>query len=59
MHLKAAAQKAGLDTSSMGWMILERFALEASRGPEWNDLWQAVSEGKVRLICVLGFVSLS
>ena len=58
MNLKAAAQKAGLDTSSTGWMILERFALEASRGPEWNELWQAVSEGKVSLICALGYVSL-
>ena len=58
MNLKAAAQKSGLDTSSTGWMILERFALEASRGPEWNDLWVAVSEGKVRMICAMGFVSL-
>ncbi|KAM5530813.1 hypothetical protein V8D89_013542 [Ganoderma adspersum] len=53
MNLKAAAQKAGLDTSSTGWMILERFALEASRGPEWNDLWQAVSEGKATLLLPL------
>ncbi|KAI1796735.1 hypothetical protein LXA43DRAFT_572364 [Ganoderma leucocontextum] len=53
MNLKAAAQKAGLDTSSTGWMILERFALEASRGPEWNDLWMAISEGKATLLLPL------
>ncbi|TBU41003.1 hypothetical protein BD309DRAFT_1043717 [Dichomitus squalens] len=50
MNLKAAAQKAGLDAASTGWMILERFALEAGRGPEWNELWTAVSEGKATLL---------
>lgn len=47
MHLKAAAQKVGLDAASTGWMILEKFALEADRAQEWNDLWNAVTEGKV------------
>lgn len=47
MHLKAAAQKAGLDAASTGWAILEKFALEAERTAEWNDLWSAVTEGKV------------
>ena len=47
MHLKAAAQKAGLDAASTGWAILEKFALEAERTAEWTDLWSAVTEGKV------------
>ena len=51
MNLKAAAQKAGLDAASTGWMVLERFALEAGRGSEWNELWTVVSEGKVRILC--------
>ena len=50
MNLKAASQKAGLDAASTGWMILERFALEAGRGPERNDLWAAVVDGKVSMI---------
>ncbi len=47
MHLKAAAQKAGLDAASTGWVMLEKFALEAERTAEWNELWSAVTEGKV------------
>ncbi|KAI0718069.1 hypothetical protein C8T65DRAFT_706982 [Cerioporus squamosus] len=50
MHLKAAAQKAGLDAASTGWVILEKFALEAERTAEWNDLWSAVTEGKATLL---------
>ena len=48
MNLKAAAQKAGLDAASTGWAMLEKFALEADRAPEWNELWSAITEGKVR-----------
>ncbi|CDO69791.1 hypothetical protein BN946_scf184766.g36 [Trametes cinnabarina] len=50
MNLKAAAQKEGLDTASTGWLILERFALEAERVPEWNELWNAVVDGKATLL---------
>ncbi|KAH9921737.1 uncharacterized protein BXZ73DRAFT_51674 [Epithele typhae] len=50
MNLKAAAQKAGLDAASTGWMILERFALEVDRAAEWNDLWNAVTDGKATLL---------
>ncbi|KAI9062649.1 hypothetical protein FKP32DRAFT_1677169 [Trametes sanguinea] len=50
MNLKAAAQKEGLDAASTGWLILERFALEAERGPEWNELWNAVVDGKATLL---------
>ena len=49
MNLKAAAQKAGLDSASTGWVMLEKFALEADRAPEWNELWNSVTDGKVRL----------
>ena len=47
MNLKAAAQKAGLDSASTGWVMLEKLALEADRSPEWNEIWTAVVEGKV------------
>ncbi len=47
MNLKAAAQKDGLDSASTGWLILEKFALEAERLPEWNEVWNAVVDGKV------------
>ncbi|KAI0742030.1 hypothetical protein C8Q80DRAFT_1221824 [Daedaleopsis nitida] len=50
MHLKAAAQKAGLDAASTGWVILEKFALEGERTTEWNELWNAVTEGKATLL---------
>ncbi|KAI0326980.1 hypothetical protein GY45DRAFT_1373528 [Cubamyces sp. BRFM 1775] len=50
MNLKAAAQKEGLDAASTGWLILERFALEAERNPEWNELWNAVVDGKATLL---------
>ncbi|RDX50836.1 hypothetical protein OH76DRAFT_1481912 [Lentinus brumalis] len=50
MHLKAAAQKAGLDAASTGWVMLEKFALEAERTAEWNELWSAVTEGKATLL---------
>ena len=48
MNIKAAAQKEGLDAASTGWLILERFALEAERTSEWNELWNAVVDGRVR-----------
>ncbi|KAI8985598.1 hypothetical protein BD414DRAFT_59587 [Trametes punicea] len=50
MNLKAAAQKEGLDAASTGWLILERFALEAERGSEWNELWNAIVDGKATLL---------
>ncbi|RPD76245.1 hypothetical protein L226DRAFT_460479 [Lentinus tigrinus ALCF2SS1-7] len=50
MHLKAAAQKVGLDAASTGWAILEKFALETERTAEWNDLWSAVTESKATLL---------
>ncbi|KAH9849874.1 hypothetical protein C2E23DRAFT_736274 [Lenzites betulinus] len=50
MNVKAAAQKDGLDVASTGWLILERFALEADRAPEWNELWNAVVDGKATLL---------
>jgi hypothetical protein len=49
MHLKAAAQHVGLDSSTIGWAILER--LGGSHDSElevWNEIWHMVSSGKVR-----------
>ncbi len=48
MNLKAAAQKGGLDSASVGWAILEKLGTETDRGPEWNEIWGAISTGKVR-----------
>lgn len=47
MNLKAAAQKGGLDSASTGWAILEKLGTETDHGPEWNNIWSAISVGKV------------
>lgn len=51
VNLKAAAQGLGLDTSSIGWAILERLVGSgiADEGEEWAEIWNAVTTGKVRL----------
>lgn len=49
MNLKAAAQKGGLDAASTGWAILEKLGTETDHGPEWNEVWHAISVGKVSL----------
>jgi hypothetical protein len=52
MNLKAAAQKGGLDAASTGWAILEKLGTETDHGSEWNDVWQAISKGKVSSPCL-------
>ncbi|KAJ7628718.1 hypothetical protein FB45DRAFT_43419 [Roridomyces roridus] len=51
MNLKAAAQNVGLDTSSVGWAMLEK--LVASEGGEWTEIWSALSNGKATLLLPL------
>ncbi len=55
MNLKAAAQKGGLDAASTGWAILEKLGTETDHGPEWNEIWNAISVGKVSTASVLTF----
>ena len=50
MNLKAAAQNIGLDTSSVGWAMLEKLIHEADHSPEWNEIWHALSIDKVKAI---------
>jgi hypothetical protein len=45
MHLKAAAQGIGLDSGTLGWSILEK--LVNDDGEEWQEIWAAVTAGKV------------
>ena len=52
MNLKAAAQKGGLDAASTGWAILEKLGTGTDHSPEWNEVWHAISAGKVRPQCV-------
>ena len=52
MNLKAAAQKGGLDVASTGWAILEKLGTETDHGAEWNEVWHAISVGKVSRLCV-------
>lgn len=47
MHLKAAAQNLGLDTSTIGWAILEKL-VAFNEGEEWNEIWGLLTTGKVR-----------
>ncbi|KAL6306233.1 hypothetical protein BKA93DRAFT_895417 [Sparassis latifolia] len=53
MNLKAAAQRIGLDINSAGWAILERLSEETDHGPEWNEIWNALSVGKATLLLPL------
>ncbi|KAJ8516880.1 hypothetical protein ONZ45_g5866 [Pleurotus djamor] len=50
MNLKAAAQNMGLDTTSVGWLILDTLVGEADNGPEWNEVWNAITNGKATLL---------
>ena len=47
MNLKAGAQSIGLETSSVGWEILEKLIAEHDSNPEWADVWNALIDGKV------------
>ena len=47
-NLKAIAQNHGLDASCLGWAILEEIVLGSDHGgPAWNDIWNALTVGKV------------
>lgn len=50
MNLKASAQSIGLETNSVGWEILEKLVAEHDHNPEWADIWNALSVGKVLAI---------
>ena len=47
MNLKAGAQSIGLETSSVGWEILEKLIAEHDNNPEWTDVWNVLIGGKV------------
>jgi hypothetical protein len=47
MNLKAGAQSIGLETSSVGWEILEKLVAEHDNNPEWTDVWNVLIGGKV------------
>jgi hypothetical protein len=47
MNLKAGAQSIGLETNSLGWEILEKLVAEHDNNPEWADIWNATTAGKV------------
>lgn len=57
MNLKASAQSIGLDTGSIGWEMLEKLVGEHDHTPDWNDIWTALTTGKVSLLS--SFVSCS
>jgi hypothetical protein len=71
MNLKAGAQSIGLETSSIGWEILEKLVAEHDNNPEWGDIWSALTVGKVlvvshchqlrshRDLCALGNITLT
>jgi len=48
MNLKAAAQNVGLDTGTVGWVMLEKLVNESDHNVEWTDIWNAITTGKVR-----------
>jgi hypothetical protein len=71
MNLKAGAQSIGLETNSIGWEILDKLVAEHDNNPEWADIWNALTAGKVLVVshrqtqrphldlCALGDVALT
>ncbi|KAF8269687.1 hypothetical protein EI94DRAFT_1771165 [Lactarius quietus] len=53
MNLKADAQSIGLETSSVGWEILEKLISEHDNNQEWTDVWNALVIGKGTLLLPL------
>jgi hypothetical protein len=55
LHLKASAEKVGLDAGTTGWTILDRLTTptSASDEAEWNDIWTALSTGLYALLLPL------
>ncbi|KIY71262.1 hypothetical protein CYLTODRAFT_441359 [Cylindrobasidium torrendii FP15055 ss-10] len=47
MHLKSAAQGIGLDSGSVGWIILEKLA---EGGEEWTEIWNTITANKATLL---------
>jgi hypothetical protein len=45
--LKAAVQTIGLDTLSVGWVILDKLVAGDVEGPEWDAIWNVVADGQV------------
>ncbi|KAH9967439.1 hypothetical protein BC827DRAFT_1174176 [Russula dissimulans] len=50
MNLKAGAQSIGLETGSVGWIMLEKLVAEHDSNPEWFDIWNALTVGKATLL---------
>lgn len=50
MNLKAAAQHVGLEAASVGWAMVEAL-VESDHSAEWNEIWSAITTGKVSALC--------
>ena len=50
MNLKAGAQSIGLETNSVGWEILEKLVAEHDSSPEWAEIWNVLTVGKVLVV---------
>lgn len=48
---KSEAQNAGLDSSSIGWGILDKVVVESETGELWAEIWSLITSGKVRFVC--------
>lgn len=48
VNLRAFAHSIGVETGSVGWEILENLVGEHEQSPEWTDIWNALTTGKVR-----------
>ncbi|KAI0313200.1 hypothetical protein OF83DRAFT_1065909 [Amylostereum chailletii] len=53
MNLKAYAQSVGLDTTSVGWDMLEKLVGEHDHSPEWAEIWNILTTGQVTLLLPL------
>ncbi|KAJ8694979.1 hypothetical protein PTI98_007609 [Pleurotus ostreatus] len=50
MNLKAATQNIGLDSTSIGWAMLDKLVTEGDQGAEWTEIWNALTVGKATLL---------
>jgi hypothetical protein len=44
---RSEAQNLGLETSSIGWAILDKIVVEGETGGLWAEIWASITTGKV------------
>ena len=50
MHLKVAMQNIGLDSETLGWLILEKLVLDCDYSDEWMEIYHVITSSKIYYI---------